>query len=198
MTEIYDWSPMPHKVDVKCPRCKRCAQFEFAEVCRIKLKSDVDFFKNNSMFEYRQFQDSCGHYWHGAVYYAGLHGNPRVALKRLPPNYKPDEWDHSEYLYRSHGLDIGSIHCEHCHLKTKHNLNWPGDAYYSVAYRNNVLWAFDRESACDLRDFILSKTRDISKYRWALFLSHIPTVFKTQKAREAVSKHLLRLLAGTP
>lgn len=196
MTETYDWNPMPHKVDVKCPQCGLRAEFEFAEVCRIELKADVEFFKNCTQFEYRQLQDSCGHYWHGALYYAGLHGDPRVALGNLPSGYEPSNWNHSKYLYRSHGMDIGSVHCEHCHLRKKHSINWPSDAYYSVSYKNNVLWAFNRESACDLHDFILSKTRDISKYRWSSFLLHVPTVFKTLKARELVAQKLFRLLAG--
>jgi len=185
---------MQHKLDVKCPQCGRCAEFEFAEIRRIKLKADVDFFKSDSMFEYRQFQDSCGHYWHGALYYAGLHGDPRVALGKLPPGYEPGDWDHPPWR-RGYGEDtgIGSVRCEHCHLGRKHILNWPGDAYYSVSYRNNVLWAFDRRSACDLCDFILSKTRSTGNP----FLLRVPTVFKTHKAREAVSKHLLRLLAVT-
>jgi hypothetical protein len=28
---------------------------------RIERKAGVDFFKNNPLFEYRQFQDPCGH-----------------------------------------------------------------------------------------------------------------------------------------
>ena len=198
MTETYDLNPMPHKVDVKCPRCGLRAEFEFAEICRIELKTDVDFFKKSPLFEYQQFQDSCGHYWHGALYYAGLHGEPRIALEDLPAGYEPNNWNHSKYLYRSHNTGIGSVHCEHCHFKKKHCLDWPNDAYYAVSYKNNVLWAFNRESACDLHDFILSKTRDISKYRWSSFLLHVPTVFKTQKAREFVSKNLRRLLTSNP
>lgn len=198
MTGTYDWNPMPHKVDVKCPQCGLRAEFEFAEVCRIGLKSDVDFFKNSSQFVYRQFQDSCGHYWHGALYFAGLHGDPCITLGDLPPGYAPGNWSHSRHLSRGHGLDLGSVVCEHCHLRSSHRLNWPGDAYYAVPYKNHVLWAFDRESACDLHDFILSRTRDRSMYRWSLFLLHVPTVFKTHKAREAVSKHLFRLLVGSP
>lgn len=187
---------MPHKLDVKCPQCGLRAEFEFVEVCRIALKTEVEFFQNSTQFEYQQFQDSCGHYWHGALYYAGLHGDPRVTLENLPTGYEPSDWSHSKYLYRSHGMDIGSVHCENCHIRRKHRLKWPNDAHYAVSYKDKVLWAFDRESACDLHDFILSKTRDVSKYRWSSFLLHVPTVFKAQKAREYVAKKLLRLLAA--
>lgn len=187
---------MPHKVDVKCPQCGLRAEFEFAEICSIKLKADVEFFKCSSQFEYRRFQDSCGHYWHGALYYAGLHGDLGAALGHLPEGYEPGNWKHSKYLNRSHGLDIGSVQCAHCHFRNKHTLDWPNDAYYSVSYKNNVLWAFNKESACELHEFILAKNRDISKYRWSFFLLHVPTIFKTFKARELVTKKLLRLISG--
>lgn len=196
MTGTYDWNPMPHKVDVKCPRCALCAEFEFAEVCRIALKADVAFFEESSLFEYRQFQDRFGHHWHGALYYAGLHGDPHVALGILPQGYEPGNWSHSQFLQRSHGLEIGSLRCVHCHLRRPHTLRWPDEAYYTVTHKNHALWAFHRESANDLRDYLLSKTRDVSKYRWSSFLLHVPTVFKTQKARETVSRQLLRLLGG--
>jgi hypothetical protein len=194
MTGTYDWNPMPHKLDIKCPACSQRAEFEFAEVCRIKLNTDVDFFKNSTSFEYRKLQDSCGHYWHGALYYAGLHGDPCDTVNNLPMGYKPSDWQHSEYLYRSQSLEIGSVRCEHCHLRKKHSLKWPDDAYFSIAHRNKVLWAFHRDSAYDLNDYLLSKSRDPSKYRWRSFLLHVPTIFKTEKARVAISKQFMRLL----
>lgn len=197
MTGRYDWNPMPHRVDVKCPRCAARAEFEFAEVHRIELKKDVPFFRDSPLFEYRMFQDSCGHYWHGAIFYAGLHGDPQSALHELPAGYEPRDWSHSKYLYRSGDLDLGSVRCEHCHLRAKHTLRWPEDAYFSLSYRNQVLWAFHRESASDLRDYLLSTSREVSRYRWSSFLLHVPTVFKTHKARAAVTRHLLSLLAGT-
>ena len=189
---------MPHRVDVKCPSCDELAQFEFAEVCRIKLKDDVPFFQNSDLFEYRQFQDSCGHYWHGALYYAGLHGDSVLAIHGLPTGYQASDWAHSKYLCRSHGLDIGSVRCEHCGLRRKHCLRWPDDAYFSISYKNQTLWAFHRESAYELNDFLSSKFRDRSKYRWSAFLLHVPSVFKTNKARETVSKQLIRLLQVKP
>lgn len=196
MTGTYDRNPMPHQVDVKCPHCGRQAEFEFAEVRRIKLKTDVEFFKNSNTFDYRKFQNFRGHYWHGALYFAGLHGSPHSAIHELPEGYLPSDWEHSRYLYRSHGLDIGSVRCLHCHLRAKHNLRWPEDAYFSISYKNHVLWAFNRESACDLNNYLLSKYRGVSKYRWSSYLLHVPTVFKIHKARETVSKQLLRLLGS--
>ncbi len=40
MTEAYDWNPMPHKLDIRCPSCSSRAVFEFAEVVKINLKKE--------------------------------------------------------------------------------------------------------------------------------------------------------------
>lgn len=195
MTGTYEWNPTPHRVDVTCPTCQSCAEFEFAEVVRINLKTDVEFFRTCSSFEYLQFQDSCGHYWHGAVFFEGLHGSPRNAIHELPPGYSPEDWEHSRYLRSSRGCGLGSIRCARCGLRGTHKLKWPDDAYYSIAYRAQVLWAFHRESALELQRYLLSPKRAVSQYRWSSFLLHVPTTFKTHKARAAVTKQLQRLLA---
>lgn len=195
MTGPYEWNPMPHRVDVTCPTCRTGAEFEFAEVVRIKLKADVEFFRTCSSFEYQQFQDSCGHYWHGAVFFEGLHGSPHKAIHELPPGYSAEDWQHSKYLRSSRSCGLGSVRCAQCGLRGTHRLDWPNNAYYSIAYRGQVLWAFHRESALELQHYLLSTKRDVSQYRWASFLLHVPTIFKTHKARAAVAKQLQRLLA---
>ena len=195
MTGTYDWNPMPHKLDVRCPSCSDIALFEFAEVVRIKLKKDVEYFNISKQFEYEMFTDSCGHKWHGAIFYAGLHGGSVNAINQLPRGYESEDWAHSKYLYRGHGLDIGSINCAGCNFRGKHQLSWPSDAYYLVEYKGNQLWGFNRESAMDLRDYIHSKDREIKGYKWSGFLLHIPTIFKKQGAREHVVKQLNKLLS---
>lgn len=196
MTGTYEWNPMPHRVAVRCPACRSCAEFEFAEVVRLKWKSDVEFFQESELFEYQQFQDTCGHFWHGALFFEGLHGSPSKALHELPPGYSPEDWGHSKYLLRSWGQGLGSVRCEKCGRRGKHVLNWPNDAYYAIAHRNQVLWAFHRESAIELRHYLLSTNRDVSRYRWASFLLHIPTIFKTHKARAAVAKQIQKHLGS--
>jgi len=194
MTRPYEWRPIPHHLDIVCPACRQCAEFEFAETVKIKLKSDVEFFQKSSLFEYQQFQDSCGHMWHAALYYQGLHGRPQKSLSELPDGYSAEDWDHSRYLRNRSGWPVGSIRCGSCHLRRKHVLNWPTDAYFSIAYRNHVLWAFHRESAIDMLQYLLSKDRNRSRYRWGYFMLYVPTVFKTGKARETVTKQLKTLL----
>ena len=76
----------------------------------------------------------------------------------------------------------------------KHELNWPNDAYYVVMYRQQALWAFHREAAIDLYDYLKEDLRDHKKYRHSFFLLHIPTIFKQKKARVHVTKQLQNLL----
>ncbi len=185
---------MPHLLDVACPACRHRAEFEFAEVVRIHLKSDVEFFKKHKVFEYREFQDSCGHFWHGALYFQGLHGSPHQAIHELPDGYSARDWEHSRYLCNRNGLRAGSIRCSNCQVRGMHMLNWPDDAYFSIAHRGHVLWAFHRESAVELMQYLLSDDRSISRYRWTSFLLHVPSVFKVRKARDAVVKQLCKLL----
>lgn len=194
MTGIYEWNPMPHKLDIRCPSCMELAVFEFCEVVKICLKKDVDFFINNKLFEYDIFQDSCGHKWHGAIYYAGLHGGSVSAISNLPEGYDATDWNHSRFLYRSHNQNLGSVCCTKCNLRKVHNLTWEDDAYYSITYKNQNLWAYHRESALELMRYIESKDRNLKDYRWSNFLLHIPSVFKKQSARKHVIKKLRKML----
>ena len=185
---------MPHYVDVKCTHCRNLAHFEFAEIVKINLKEDVPFFQDSSLFEYYLFSDHCGHKWHGAIYFAGLHGGSVDAITELPDGYKPEYWKHSQYLMRNHGLDLGSIRCVSCNTNKMHTLDWPNEAFFSIGYKGKQLWAFDRESAIDLRDFITSTGRNIDNYKWRNFLLYVPSIFTSKKARESVTKLLDRLL----
>lgn len=194
MTRPYEWKPIPHQLDVVCPACRQHAEFEFAEVVRINLKSDVAFFQNSKVLEYHQFQDSCGHVWHAAVYFQGLHGRPHQAIHDLPDGYSARDWEHSRYLSNRKDWPVGSIRCTHCQLRRRHQLSWPGDAYFSVAYRHHVLWAFHRESAVALLEYLLASERNVWRFGWGNYLMHVPTVFKVRKAKEAVGRQLGKLL----
>ena len=195
MTDTYDWNPMPHKVDVRCPSCESHAEFEFAEVREISLKKDIGFFKDSDLFDYQLFQDHGGRRWHGAVFYAGLHGGNIAAIRDLPEGYSPEDWAHLRYLHRrSSGLDLGSIQCTKCHGRKKHTLAWPADAYFTIEYRGKNLWAFNRETLIELRDYIVGNERKSAESKWSNFLLHIPSEFKQKKAREQVVRQLDKLL----
>lgn len=92
MTGTYDWNPIPHRLDVVCPTCQQRAEFEFAEVVRVNLKAEVEFFRKSSIFGYQKFEDSCGHIWHGTLFFEGLHGNPCQAIHELPLGDSAEDW----------------------------------------------------------------------------------------------------------
>jgi len=91
MAGIYEWNPLPHRVAVRCPSCSGLATFEFAVIVEIK-KADIEFFENSKLFEYRVFVGQYGQKWHGAVYYAGLHGGSTDAIAELPEGYTKEDW----------------------------------------------------------------------------------------------------------
>lgn len=186
---------MPHKVDIKCPVCGKHALFEFAEVVRISLNKDIPFFEKSTLFEYRQFEDFCGQKWHGAVYYANLHGGSTKPIQELPEWYTAENWNHSKYLTRSHGTDLGATLCYHCQARQPYILKWPDDAFYLISIKNNLLWAFNRESAVALKDYIASSERKKTNHRWAGFLLHIPTTFKRKNVRADIVKKINKLLS---
>lgn len=185
---------MPHRVDVRCPGCDARAAFEFAEVVRIRLAKDVAYFQRSEAFEYRLFQDSAGSRWHGAIFYHGLSGHTSGTIRDLPDGYRPEDWDHGEYLYRSHDLDIGAVACGACGYRKRHTLRWPEEAYFQVEYRGKILWAFNGESAAELLNYVRSEHRKREGYKWEAFLRHVPSNFLRKGARETVSKKLQRLL----
>lgn len=194
MTGRYLWNPLPPTLDVKCLRCGKRAYFEFAEVVTIREKKDVQFFKDSDQFDYLFSQGGGGNRWHAAFFYPGLHGRSVAAIRELPDGYEPSNWAHSKYLYRSSNFGMGSVDCSHCGLRQKHQLKWPEDAYYQIEYKGEILWAFHQESAAELKEFIASKDRDRSKYRWATFLLHVPTIFLKENARDSIVRKLAKLL----
>ena len=195
MTGPYEWNPMPHVLDVTCPRCRGAAVFELAEVVRVRRNADLAFFEASSLFECRTFEGDRGGPWRGAVYYARLHGPAETTIVGLPDGYAPSDWAHPT---PPRGADPsesdGAIACGACGLRARHALRWPADARYRIEYRGHELWAWHRESALELRRYIASTDRGRAGYRWELFLRHVPAVFLAAKARATVVKRLDRLL----
>jgi len=76
-----------------------------------------------------------------------------------------------------------------------HTLDLPNDAFFAIGYKGKQLWAFNRESAVDLRNFISGTDRNIDDDKWRNFLLHVPSIFTSKKARESVTKLLSRLLS---
>ena len=187
---------MPHVVDVKCPACGGHACFEFAEVVRITKKEDVAYFQASDLFEYRFVQGSFvrpGN-WHAAIYYHGLHRHSLAAVTDLPEGYSSKTWAHSKYWYRG-SADHGTVRCNICYQRQKHQLEWPRDAFFQVDIRGNTLWAFNQESLIALRHFIASRERGKARRGpYQSFLMKVPTHFLEAKVRDEAVKKLNGLL----
>ncbi len=194
MTEAYDWRAMPYKLEVTCPKCSSCAVFDFSEIIKIAQKKDVEYFSKSKIFEYRQFQDFCGHKWHAAIFYHGLHSLANIS--DLPQGYSVDDFKHSKYSRQFPPFGLGAIICTKCMLRQKASLDWPKDAFYQCEFKGRSLWAFNRESLVDLKNFIASDTRQTGDYKYSGFLLHIPSIFLDRKNRGAVVKKLDKLLFG--
>lgn len=187
--------PSAHHLDVSCPDCRGLARFDAATIRAISLKQDVAFFQQHPTLEYGLFTSQSGQNWHGARYFPGLHGDPRRSLHSLPQGYQGEDWGNT-YLPDAHMTEcLGSVTCEQCGFRARHLLQWPVEAYFSLTYKGQLLWAYNREAANDLLDYLLSDRRRPDHYRWARFLRHVPTLFKTRKARPAVARQLSRLLS---
>ncbi|GAB5482145.1 MAG: hypothetical protein Pars92KO_19020 [Parasphingorhabdus sp.] len=190
MTELYTWNPMPHRVAVTCPSCSKEATFEFAERIQIRYREDITYFQDSRHFDYEKATQGSVGLHHYAWYYHGLGRGQLELIDDLPTGYDPSFWDHSEYLYRGHGTNHGTVYCTSCDLRRKHVLNWPDDAYFSITYKESVLWAFNREMATELAAFVESNDRDLEKFRYRSSFMKIPKLFLSAKARSHVVKKL--------
>lgn len=195
MTEIYETNPMPDVLAVKCPKCGGPAEFEFATIVQISERKDIPYFQDSKHFDYHKFRDSSGQNWHGAVYFPAVHGSLE-AIKDLPEEYDPKAWAHSKFWRSKHITDWGSLRCSKCSHGSRHHLDWPDDAWYIITHKGQPLWAFNRDSAVEVRDFIASTDRQLNDYEWSKLLLKIPTTFKTKNNRDDIVKKLNKLLAS--
>lgn len=190
MTLPYEDNPMPHVLAVQCPECRQEAVFDFAECVKIRLRKDLGYFQKSKFFDCKKVTDYYGVGVNLACYYHKLTQNSLPNISDLPDGYSMSDWEHSNYIYRAYGFDAGTIVCRNCGLRRKHGLSWPSDAYFQIEYRRHILWAFNRESAVELLDFVRSKDRDRSKYKYRSFLLKMPPEFLAKNARDEVTKRL--------
>lgn len=193
----YDNSFFPHCVAVVCPECEKEAVFNFAREVRIKLKKDVAVFKANKNLEYALEPDWEGRKWNMAIFYPGLSVNSHESITNLPDGYEVRMW-RSSYPCSMNDSNRyrGAIICK-CGCRRKHVLNWPQYAFYTINYRNRKLWAFTRETAIELRNYVATTDRDVKHHSWQTFLMKIPKPFLIAKARKPIVAKLDKLLEST-
>ena len=195
VTGPYDWFPMPHVLDVRCPRCRGCARFEHVELVRIARKDDLPFFRGSSLFEVRFMRSRhAGQSFWAALYFAGLHGPPTSTIHDLPQGYEPSQWAHGKYWYRTHALDLGSLFCA-CGHRARHTLAWPTEAFFQIEHRREVLWAYHREHAAALRDYIAGTDRKPKRAKLGKLMMHLPAPFLEARSRGPIVRKLDEILA---
>tara|TARA_R110000868_G_scaffold158190_3_gene386134 strand:- start:17315 stop:17758 length:444 start_codon:yes stop_codon:yes gene_type:complete len=91
----------------------------------------------------------------------------------------------------------GRLTCLDCGLNHVHEVDWPRDAFYRLAYRGETLWAFDRAMLADILAY-LNAGADRDKVRaaspFATRLMRLPKVFLAARAREALVGKIEALL----
>lgn len=92
----------------------------------------------------------------------------------------------------------GQVGCTACGHAASHTLDWPGQAWFQVEYRGQVLWAKDRAMMTEIRRFIaagadrnaIGKTSE-----WWRYLLRIPSIFLSARARDPILRKIDKRLA---
>lgn len=194
VTSPYTWNPMPHALDVVCPACGGPATFAFATAVRVARNADLPALQEVHGLRIDHWTQE-GRRFPVAVFQPGLHGPAELALRGLPEGYAAGQWGTPRYLVHAHPT-LGAVRCPGCHLRREHHLRWPTDAWFAVRWRQHLLWAWHREAAWELREWLASHDRRLEGRRWQGMLMKVPGALTTAKARLRVVALLDRLLAG--
>ncbi|WP_339740416.1 hypothetical protein [uncultured Maricaulis sp.] len=92
----------------------------------------------------------------------------------------------------------GRLSCLVCGLNRTHEVDWPREAFYQVAYRGEILWAFDRAMMVDTLAYLTAGAdRDAVRRNspYATRLLRLPKTFLAAKARETLAAKIEALLA---
>lgn len=190
MTDFNKHNPYPDIATIRCPRCESRAEFR----------------KAFSLIGTRSWA------WWASRLWPSSRATNWDAQKRWVAGDPPPDWrgwiviEHDPGLFQwkqpsggyRRGSDEGIVMCSHCVGRRKHILRWPSDAYYRFDLPQGLLWAWNREGAEALVEFIASTKRDPAAHGHYLFLRHIPSVFLAAKRRESIIKLLRRELAKDP
>lgn len=194
MTYVYQWNGFPSEVAVRCPACGRDARFERTRAVRIVATADRAYFQASPYFHYRVVTTRIGETWHLAEFTPGQVVEHIDSVPDLPAGYRPELWQCAQTWDARDGNPSGAVRCRHCHHFEIRQLDWPNDAFYQISHQRAVLWAYNREAAAELLDYIASTQRQFRRYHYHGMLRHVPKVFLSHKARPALTKKLELLL----
>ena len=195
MTNFTTYYPPMHRpevVSIKCPNCGRHANFR-SSLLRTADHVDRPYFEKSKNFEAEYVKTRVGQWKYNIWYDPGL-GKPLEQINDLPPSFR------KQYPHCSKPEERGTVFCSSCGLRRTHRLNWPDGAYFQIEHKGKILWAYNREMANKILEFLKSPNRKKhSFYRkgpvgsWS-WLRNLPTVFQTKKVTPQVVKKLEKLL----
>lgn len=161
-------------IDIKCPDCGALARFE----------EPFEFLSKNNVCP---DETKPAHQWGGWA-----------VLERFPSQISWNAPSTSSQYLRGGGdtrkggyplLTNGLVQCSHCHSNRKHKLNWPVDAYWQWEVRGQLLWAWDKEHAQIILNFVKETARPS---RRSYSLKYIPSHFLSAKVRDLVVQKIER------
>lgn len=161
-------------IDIKCPNCGGLATFEepFEFLSKKKLRPD---------------ESRPSHQWGGWV-----------VIERFPSQLMWEAPSRSGQYLRGGGdtgtggyplLTNGLIQCQNCHANSKHKLDWPNDAYWQWEIRGELLWAWDKNHAQIILNFVRETVRP-SRHFYSV--RYLPSHFLSAKVRELVVQKMER------
>ncbi|MEZ4340687.1 MAG: hypothetical protein R3B82_29040 [Sandaracinaceae bacterium] len=188
MTDYNKHNPYPHIATIRCPACGERAEFRKG----LALVSKGEW----GWWEPRLWPSARATNWEGTERWAP--GDPKPAWRSwiiIEQDPALIRWTKPAAGYR--GTDEGVVACARCVGRHTHVLAWPDDAFYRFELPRGVLWAWSREGADALIDFIESTQRDPKAHgpAYHLFLRHVPKHFLGAKDRRVIVKRLRRRLA---
>lgn len=194
---------------VKCPSCSEAAVFRFASYVNVKTKLAASYFEKKKEFKLLEWRGRSGGFNRTALYYPSDTLTPD-RFPSLPEGHTLDSWRTVDLWYWGNGYvgpnamsNRGIINCGNCYKSIRHRIVWPKDAWFKVEYRGKILWAYNRDYANLLLEYLESNSR--AKMALAKdgpragygYLYRVPTVFQTAKARPVVVRKLRQKL-GLP
>ena len=176
--------PLPASAAVRCTRCRREATY-YTAVGSWKHPMDV---QSAAVWRHRVVVVPASDDWSAVWYF------PHVVTPGT------EGAGSCLSLYR-HQLErnVGVAECATCGTQRRHELQWPGDAFYRVDIGRACLWAASRADMIELRAYIVSRDRR-QMYRsgaahWAT--RYLPREVIVAKSRERVVAAIDVLLART-
>lgn len=189
MTDFNKYNPYPYIATIRCPRCDGAAEFR-------KAFALVDA-SAWAWWEARLWPCARATDWQAKARWAAGDPPPAwsgwIVIEQDPTLYRWQQPSPRGYA----ATDEGVIACPRCVGRRRHTLSWPADAYYRFQLPQGLLWAWSREGAEALVEFLASSRRDPRAHGPAqlLFLRHIPAAFLAAKDRASIVSRLRRQLS---